>query len=449
MKVIHNIYELGVDDSRYRSKLKQRLQNHFKDRISFLTPKEKACDIVIPKSCLDASAVHYDITKTAKVAATHIREEILKKTEDLPEVNWPPSIEELSEPDRTPVNSLITFLETLIYLEGHRKSPSLNLARIVNSFAQDITGAVTRGKQIQKKQILLGLGLHSLTGSRKVIDIIHKLGHSISYNTVCEIETAQAECALLASKSLNVLALQPTLPDQTVFTHFWVDNFDLKIDRIGGGGSIHTTHLMAFQEKQPHCQPKQITVTVPRMKRRVLFYEDVTMEPKRVDVYQEPGSITSSINVSYSQEKEVLFNNLYAIWLYIRKQNSSNQAIPLLKGWLLNNNPEEETVILNKTCETFVPPITAKVTDFATIQRYLTTLKGLASIVNMSYVNVTLDVGAAISAYKTIWSMPDQYSNMIIHLGAFHFLKENFQVIKLFFFNFYFQYDESQPVTAF
>ena len=169
------------------------------------------------------------------------------------------------------------------------------------------------------------------------------------------------------------------------------------------------------------------------MKRRVLFYEEVTMEPKRVDVYKEPGSITSNMNVSYSQEKEVLFNNLYAIWLYIRKQNSSNQGIPLLKGRLLNNNPEEETVIFNKICETFVRPITAKVTDFATILRYLTYLQGPASSVNMSYVNVTLDVGAAISAYKTIWSMPDQYSNVIIHLGAFHFLKENFQVIIFFF----------------
>ena len=198
----------------------------------------------------------------------------------------------------------------------------------------------------------MGLGLHSLTGSRKVIDIIHKLGHSISYNTVCEIETAQAECGLVASKSLNVLALQPTLPDQTVFTHFWVDNFDLKIDRIGGGGSIHTTHLMAFQEKQPHCRPKQITVTVPRMKRRVLFYEDVTMEPKRVDVYKEPGSITSNMNVSYSQEKEVLFNNLYAIWLYIRKQNSSNQESNLKFSSLkMIKYTQVNKVLKLRTCE--------------------------------------------------------------------------------------------------
>ena len=169
------------------------------------------------------------------------------------------------------------------------------------------------------------------------------------------------------------------------------------------------------------------------MKRRVLFYEDVTMETKRVDVYKEPCNITSNINVSYSREKVVLFNNLYTIWLYIRKQNSFNQTIPLLKGWLLTKDPEEEeAVILSKTCETFLSPITAKVTDFTTIQRYLTYLQGLASNVNMPYVNVTLDVGAAINAYKTIWSMPDQYSNVIIHLGSFHFLKENFQVILLY-----------------
>ena len=42
--------------------------------------------------------------------------------------------------------------------------------------------------------------------------------------------------------------------------------------------------------------------------------------------------------------------------------------------------------------------------------------------------NITLDVGAAINAYKTIWSYPEQYKNVIIHLGSFHFLKEKFQV---------------------
>ena len=157
----------------------------------------------------------------------------MNKLESLPITEWPPSIEQPSNPDHSPAESLCKFLETVIYLEGHRKSPSENLVRLMNSFALDITSVVSRGKKIQYKQLKLGQGLHNLIGSRTFIDILHKLGHCISYNTACEIETALAECALEASKSNNILALKPILPDQTFFTHFWVDNFDIKVDRIG------------------------------------------------------------------------------------------------------------------------------------------------------------------------------------------------------------------------
>ena len=131
---------------------------------------------------------------------------------------------------------------------NHHAVPPTNLTRLVDLFAQDITFAVTRGKHMQEKHFLLGQGLHNLTGSRKVIDIAHKLGHCTSYNTVCEIETA--------AKRSNILPLQPASPNITVLTHFWVDNFDVKVVRMGGGGSIDTTHLMAFQEDQNHQQAK-------------------------------------------------------------------------------------------------------------------------------------------------------------------------------------------------
>ena len=46
----------------------------------------------------------------------------------------------------------------------------------------------------------------------------------------------------------------------------------------------------------------------------------------------------------------------------------------------------------------------------------------------MPYINVTLDVGAAINAYKYIWNHKEEYKNAVVHLGSFHFIKENFQV---------------------
>ena len=58
----------------------------------------------------------------------------------------------------------------------------------------------------------------------------------------------------------------------------------------------------------------------------------------------------------------------------------------------------------------------------------MTCLQKLAKSVNMPYVNITLDVGAAINAFKAFWNHPDVFGNVVIHLGGFHFIKENFQV---------------------
>ena len=53
----------------------------------------------------------------------------------------------------------------------------------------------------------------------------------------------------------------------------------------------------------------------------------------------------------------------------------------------------------------------------------------LAAQVNMPYVCLTLDVGAAMDTWKSIWNFPDTYSNVLINLEDFHFIKENISLI--------------------
>ena len=100
----------------------------------------------------------------------------------------------------------------------------------------------------------------------------------------------------------------------------------------------------------------------------------------------------------------------------------------LFLGWLIGQRKDEE---LRKTEFMYLPPIDMKVTDFKTIMIYLEHLQALGNSVNIKYVNVTLDWGSAINAFKTIWQYPLKFNNVIIHLGDFHFMNENFQV-KLF-----------------
>ena len=51
--------------------------------------------------------------------------------------------------------------------------------------------------------------------------------------------------------------------------------------------------------------------------------------------------------------------------------------------------------------------------------------------VNTSYVNSTLDVGAALNAFKFLWNGVEQFQNVLIHLRDFHFMKKIFRFCML------------------
>ena len=139
-----------------------------------------------------------------------------------------------------------------------------------------------------------------------------------------------------------------------------------------------------------------------------------------MNVYKKTGKNSIQKCNMQCRKKRLFQESVYNVDLH-------SNAEQFQQGWLLSQRAENSET-LTKTSEAFLPPITTKVTEFATIQKYLTYLQTIAASVSMPYVNVTLDVGAAINAYKTIWFLPNQYRNIVIHLGSFHFLKENFQV---------------------
>ena len=107
-------------------------------------------------------------------------------------------------------------------------------------------------KVITAKHFLLGLRLRNITSQKKPVEINHCLGHSIDYKFVCEIETALADTAQVLANENGALPVKPSLDNETILTFFWADNFDMKVERQTGKGSIHSTihstHMVAFQE---------------------------------------------------------------------------------------------------------------------------------------------------------------------------------------------------------
>ena len=90
---------------------------------------------------------------------------------------------------------------------------------MIESIASDLVFGSTSGKSIQLKHFLLGIGLHDLT--RKVIDIVHGLGHCLAYNLTMDIKTGVAEQVVEKMAAADrALPLQPLHEDSVIPTFF-------------------------------------------------------------------------------------------------------------------------------------------------------------------------------------------------------------------------------------
>ncbi|CAB3980567.1 Hypothetical predicted protein [Paramuricea clavata] len=167
-------------DTRYRSKLKNRIVTKFPDQLLFLTIDAKTPQVVISCEGTNKNTLLKNHEEVIKQAAEYVREDIREYARDSPELQWPPYIEELAAETRPVPSSVRSFLIRL--LTDDRYSPSLNAQRLVQSYAADLVHGVTRGNVMTAKHFLIGLGLHSITGKKKPIQLLNLLEHSIDYN---------------------------------------------------------------------------------------------------------------------------------------------------------------------------------------------------------------------------------------------------------------------------
>ena len=76
-----------------------------------------------------------------------------------------------------------------ILYTGSNNAASQRVERYIRSSAEDDIYKTTHGAVKPSKLMLLGMGLKSITGSRKVQEIVNHFGHCIGYHTAEEYET--------------------------------------------------------------------------------------------------------------------------------------------------------------------------------------------------------------------------------------------------------------------
>ena len=204
------------------------------------------------------------------------------------------------------------------------KKSAISLYILLYSYTADLVFGVTGGKVITAKHFLLATGLHNITGSKKVIEITSRLGHSLDYLSTCDIETAQARKMQVLDEEVSILPLKPKDSTSLVRTFFWVDNFDVTVEKASGGGSVNTTHLVAFQEIDENTVSSNVCVSVDRIKsHRLLVDNNLPTFKLQIDKKKDPD-LLPDINLTC---ESIEMNIQYFVWLLIRKCNGMSEYI--------------------------------------------------------------------------------------------------------------------------
>ena len=87
------------------------------------------------------------------------------------------------------------------------------------------------------------MAIKSLTGGRKIVDLLNRLGHCASYSTIDELET---ELTFEATKgkrlTTNGMSLNPANNIGVAF-----DNFDRYVETVSGKDTLHDTVGIAYE----------------------------------------------------------------------------------------------------------------------------------------------------------------------------------------------------------
>ena len=196
---------------------------------------------------------------------------------------------------------------------------------------------------------------------------------------------------------------------------FWWDNFDRKIDRLGGGGTINTTPGIAFQETVDGSRTEDFTISIGKSKRRsLLVNESPPVQIHAIDPKVNPDRFTATEGGTTQQENPGSL--LLTLWKLMRSAETS-QDISRFVGFVSSLYKKKDVPLTNMT---YLPPIHTPITEHRTLITLFEISQNLAKQANMKYTHITLDVGAAIKAFHVAWNDKTRWSNIIIHLGDFH-----------------------------
>eukprot|EP00117_Sycon_ciliatum_P044369 scpid90141/ scgid2362/ len=138
------------------------------------------------------------------------------------------------------------------------KTHDAGITRQVLSLGQDVMYRVT--PMVPPKHVALGLALHHLFRSEKLVTVLNRFGHCVAYPQVLEREACIVERNLRGGQVPDGL---PLAVDRSLPFYHVADNNDLNEETVDGKGTTHCTNTIIIQPALQNRVTPSATAAAP------------------------------------------------------------------------------------------------------------------------------------------------------------------------------------------
>ena len=404
-------------------KLEEKLISKYKDRIKIMKGKTKRGSIIFSSEMNVEEAFRRENSSQTKFdmqlkqIAYKIREAIML-AEHRPIRNFTP--EKIIEGEITTPLILENFMTALLCGPDNRVRCSDRKKRRVKAICQDTIYACTNGRKVPSKHLQLGIAVKKLTGSKRLIEILNRLGHSISYNAIEETET-EMTYQVTNSETITPSEIKKS---GNLCTGVAFDNFDRYVETLSGKDTLHDTVGIVYQnvsnmenhESAIDNTPSEEPNTKSKKRRA---YEGISFD---IEPYHKKPKMNKKkmlpLNDQRRKDQPLSIQNSKILDLkWMINFGFNDTKTPMWVGW---NSQNTVSVHDEKQHIAYLPQINHSPTSSSVVKKTMEIALKIAKECQKKEIAVTYDLAIAKVAMQIQAEEAPMFDKLFINLGAFH-----------------------------
>lgn len=382
---------------------------------------------------LVANAIENDLDDDEKIlekAIVIIRQRI--NTENA--VHFSGSLNKTFCAEKTTSKTLVKFVSSL--LEGRESNSKIakdiaeNIAQIIefNCVKRRKSGVEHARHNIEREQpltIYLGLMIHSETGQRKLVDELNRMGLSISYSRVMDIERALA--TKVCEKYIQDDCVCPPSLTKGIFTTAAIDNIDHNPSSSSANYSFHGTGISLIQHfNHHHSEESKQYVTLEKSdfsnKRKPSLPDSYYNIPLVPSIAGEPPVST----VNWYVDRQTVNNDnpleYTKDWLKncTKLMDENEKSYENIISWGAYNSRHSEDISSYKSTSAMLPLLKDDINSPAVVMHSMDiVIAGIKKLNPTQTPVMTADEPVYAIAKQIQWTYPEKYGEdkMVVMLG--------------------------------